>query len=107
MRGYGGTEQRGIGPGGSVPRWRCGHSRVRGAAGRTIDTGRLFATSRRILWVGEKRNRSWSYRELVDVTLDGKDFLLHPGGGDNVSFVLEDGDLNLFGMIVGRAMRDG
>jgi hypothetical protein len=72
---------------------------------RTIDTGRLLATSRRIVWVGEARTRSWSYGELVDVSLDGNELLLHRDGGDNVKFVAEE-DAKIFGMIVARAMRD-
>lgn len=72
---------------------------------RTIDTGRLLATSRRMVWVGEARTRSWSWAELLDVSLDRKELLLHRDGGDNVRFVVEE-DAKLFGMIVARAMRD-
>ncbi len=73
---------------------------------RTIDTGRLLATSFGILWVGESRNRSWAYADLVDVTWDRHGVVLHEDGAGNVSFKVKD-DLELFAMIVGRAMREG
>jgi hypothetical protein len=74
-------------------------------ARRTIDPARLLATSRRIVWVGEARTRSWSYGELLDVSLDRNELLLHRDGGDNVRFMAEE-DAKIFGMIVARAMRD-
>jgi hypothetical protein len=72
-----------------------------------LSTGRLFATSQRLVFIGSTNNLSYDYDGLVDVTHGPDNLVLHRDRSSNILFELDrDHDVELFAMIIGRAMRD-
>ena len=74
---------------------------------QNLGSGRLLATNQRLVFIGSPNNRSYDYEDLLDVTHGPESLVLHRDGSTNILFELDrDADLELFSLIIGRAMRD-